>query len=83
MQKEDSIKRFIRNIRRRRIQEGMSLAELEKHSGVPLWMLEELERGTLPKEMMVTDALRLANVFHCRPMSCFNRGTIQRQEFLS
>ena len=71
MQKEDSIKRFIRNIRRRRIQEGMSLAELEKHSGVPLWMLEELERGTLPKKMMVTDALRLANVFHCRTHELF------------
>ena len=65
MKKEDYIKLFICNVQRRRMQEGISLAELGSRSHVPLWMLEELEQGTLPKEMMVTDALRLAKVFHC------------------
>ena len=65
MKKEDFIKQFVRNIQKLRIQEGISLAELGSCSHVPLWMLEELEQGTLPKEMMVTDALRLAMVFHC------------------
>mgnify|MGYP001144563044 CR=1 FL=1 len=65
MKKEDFIKQFVRNIQKLRIQEGISLAELGSRSHVPLWMLEELEQGTLPKEMMVTDALRLAMVFHC------------------
>ena len=63
MKKEDSIKLFIQNIRKLRIQEGLSLAELGNRSHVPLWMLEELEQGTLPKEMMVTDAFRLAKIF--------------------
>lgn len=66
MKKEDSIRLFIRNVQRLRMQKGLSLAELGNRSGVPLWMLEELERGTLPKEMMVADALRLAKVFHCQ-----------------
>ena len=65
MKKEDFIKQFVRNIQKLRIQEGISLAELGSRSHVPLWMLEELEQGTLPKEIMVTDALRLAMVFHC------------------
>mgnify|MGYP001082158881 FL=1 len=65
MKKEDFIKQFVRNIQKLRIQGGISLAELGSRSHVPLWMLEELEQGTLPKEMMVTDALRLAMVFHC------------------
>lgn len=71
MKKEDSIRLFIRNIQRLRMQEGLSLAELENRSHVPLWMLEELERGTLPKEMMVTDAFRLAKVFHCQVNELF------------
>lgn len=66
MTREDSITLFIHNIRRLREQEGISLAELGSRSKVPLWMLEELEQGTLPKEMMVTDAFRLAKVFHCQ-----------------
>ena len=53
MKKEDFIKQFARNIQKLRIQEGISLAELGSCSHVPLWMLEELEQGTLPKEMMV------------------------------
>ena len=65
MKKEDYIKLFICNVQRRRMQGGISLAELESRSHVPLWMWEELEQGTLPKEIMVTDALRLAMVFHC------------------
>ena len=71
MKREDSIKLFIRNVQRLREQEGMSLAELGNRSNVPPWMLEELERGTLPKEMMVSDALRLAKVFHCQPYELF------------
>ena len=71
MVREDSIKLFICNVQRRRMQEGISLAELGKRSNIPLWMLEELERGTLPKEMMVTDALRLAKVFHCQAHGLF------------
>ena len=71
MKKEDYIKLFICNVQRRRMQEDISLAELGSRSNVPLWMLEELERGTLPKEMMVTDALRLAKVFHCQAHELF------------
>ena len=71
MKKEDYIKLFICNVQRRRMQEGISLAELGKRSNIPLWMLEELERGTLPKEMMVTDDLRLAKVFHCQAHELF------------
>lgn len=66
MKKEDSIRLFIRNVQRLRMQKGLSLAELGNRSHVPLRMLEELERGTLPKEMMVTEAFRLAKVFHCQ-----------------
>ncbi len=71
MKKEDYIKLFICNVQRRRMQEDISLAELGSRSNVPLWMLEELERGTLPKEMMVTDALRLAKVFRCQVYELF------------
>ena len=71
MVREDSIKLFICNVQRRRMQEGISLAEFGKRSNIPLWMLEELERGTLPKEMMVTDALRLAKVFRCQVYELF------------
>jgi transcriptional regulator with XRE-family HTH domain len=71
MEKEDCIKLFIRNIRTLRMQEGLSLTELGKRSGVPLWMLEELEDGTLSDEMMLTDTLRLAEVFHCKIRELF------------
>lgn len=65
MRREDYINLFICNVRKLRLKEGISLAELGKRSNIPLWILEELESGSLPKEMMVTDALRLAKVFHC------------------
>ena len=58
-------KTIYQNLKRLRMQENISLAELGSRSHVPLWMLEELEQGRLPKEMMVTDACRLAKVFHC------------------
>ena len=34
-------------------------------------ILEELERGVLPKEMMVDDALCLAKAFQCKPEELF------------
>lgn len=65
------IKIFMSNVHQRRERAGLSVARLSKLSGVPVKMLEELERGILPKEMMVEDALCLAEVFHCKPEELF------------
>jgi len=63
---------FLNNIRRRREQMGLSLAELSSRSGLPLEMLEELDRGVIPDEMMLDAAFKLAKVFHCKAYELFD-----------
>lgn len=65
------VKIFISNVRHRREKAGLSITRLSKLSGVSLKILEELERGVLPKEMMVDDALCLAKAFQCKPEELF------------
>lgn len=54
-----------------RLHESISLEELYRRSGVPLEMLEALERGEIPEEMMVEDAHDLAKVFGCETYELF------------
>jgi predicted transcriptional regulator len=65
------VKIFISNVHQRRERAGLSITRLSKLSGVSLKILEELERGVLPKEMMVDDALCLAKAFQCKPEELF------------
>ena len=65
------VKIFISNVHQRRERAGFSITRLSKLSGVSLKILEELERGVLPKEMMVDDALCLAKAFQCKPEELF------------
>ena len=67
----EDIKIFIDNVRHRREKAELSITRLSKLSGVSLKILEELERGVLPKEMMVDDALCLAKAFQCKPEELF------------
>ena len=60
------VKIFISNVHQRRERAGLSITRLSKLSGVSLKILEELERGVLSKEMMVDDALCLAEAFQCK-----------------
>lgn len=62
---------FCKKILALRIENGFTLPELARRSGVPLTMLEELERGVLPKRMMVDDAWKLAEAFGCKPAELF------------
>lgn len=73
MNAEESKEVFIHNVRQRREAEGISISELARRSGVPLTMLEELERGVLPKRMMVDDAWRLSKVFGCELHELFRQ----------
>lgn len=54
-----------------RLHENISLEELSRRSGVPPEMLEALERGELPEEMMVEDAFNLARTFGCEVYELF------------
>lgn len=54
-----------------RLHENISLEELSRRSGVPLEMLEALERGEIPEEMMVDDAFDLARAFGCEVYELF------------
>ena len=56
---------FCRNVHWRREKAELSTLELVQNSGIPLEMLEALELGEIPREMMVEDALDLARVFGC------------------
>lgn len=68
---EESKSKFFRNVKRLRERQGKSIEELSKLSGVPVGMLEQLEQNTLPEEMMVSDAYKLAKVFHCNTHELF------------
>lgn len=71
MRAEESKKIFIDNVRQRREQEGISMSELARRSGLPLEMLEALDRREIPQTMMVSDAFRLAAVFGCELTELF------------
>ena len=62
---------FCRKVSEIRLHENISLEELSQRSGVALEMLEALERGEIPEEMMVEDALDLARAFGCKPHELF------------
>ena len=62
---------FSNNVRQRREQAGLSVAELARLSGLPLKMLEELEKGVIPKEMTVDNAIDLAGTFGCEIQELF------------
>lgn len=67
-----SMKRqFCETVYKLRTESGLSLPELSRRSGLPLTMLEELERGVLPKRMMVDDAWKLAEAFGCEAAELF------------
>lgn len=68
--KEDKFK-FFCDIQSLRIQHSMTLEELAERSGVPLWMLEQLERQNLPEEMTVDDAIALARALRCKLCELF------------
>ena len=66
MRAQEYIQIFCQNISRRRQQTGMSFTELSRCSGLPVEMLQQLDQGIMPEEMMADDAIRLAKVFGCK-----------------
>ena len=54
------------NIRLLRTKKNMTIEDLAEKSGVPLAVLEQLERGTLPEELMLDDIVALARVLRCK-----------------
>lgn len=71
MSAQEYTKIFCKNIHWRQNEAGLSNLELSERSGVALEMLEALERGEIPEEMMVDDAFDLARVFGCKPHELF------------
>lgn len=65
------IKCFCNKIHKFRILKNLSLHELAERSGLPLKMLEALERGVIPEEMLISDAYYLAEVFQCEMKELF------------
>ncbi|MCI8914528.1 MAG: helix-turn-helix transcriptional regulator [Lawsonibacter sp.] len=57
---------FCRNILELRLQKNLSLEALAQRSGVSLYILQALDKGIMPEEMMADDAIRLAKVFGCK-----------------
>lgn len=62
---------FCTRIYELRSKENLSLTELAHRSGLPLKMLESLECGVVPEEMMVDDAFDLAKALHCKIYELF------------
>lgn len=58
--------KFICNVKTMRRRQNMTVEEMAEKSGLPLEMLEQLERDILPEEMVVEDAVKLAGVFRCK-----------------
>ncbi|MCI8553180.1 MAG: helix-turn-helix domain-containing protein [Lawsonibacter sp.] len=50
---------------------GISVAELARRSGVPPAILEKLEQGVLPAEMMAHHTWMLAEAFGCEIYELF------------
>ena len=63
--------KFCRKVSEIRLRKNISLEELARRSGLPMNMLEALERGVIPEEMMVDDAFDLARVFQCKVYELF------------
>lgn len=59
MNRPDYRKILTTNIRMRREAMGLSLAETAQRSGIPVKMLETLEQGVIPPEMLITDVFYL------------------------
>lgn len=68
---EENKQRFFNRIRKFREEQGLTIQELAKQSGVSLQILEQLEQNILPEEMMVDDTYKLAAVFHCKISELF------------
>ena len=62
---------FCRNILELRLQKNLSLEALAQRSGVSLYILQALDKGIMPEEMMADDAIRLAKVFGCKTDELF------------
>lgn len=62
---------FCNNVKTMWKKQGLKLEELARRSGLPLKMLEELEQGTLPEEMILEDAVVLAKIFGCEVYELF------------
>lgn len=60
---EENKRKFCNNVNAQRKKQNLTSGELSQRSGVPLEMLEALERGEIPEEMMVEDAFGLARAF--------------------
>ena len=57
---------FCRNILELRLQKNLSLEALAQRSGVSLYILQALDKGIMPEEMMADEAKRLAKVYGCK-----------------
>ena len=68
---KDMKSQFCEKINELRAKKNWSAKSLAERSGVPLEMLEQLERGAVPKEMTVEDVILLARVFQCKPQELF------------
>ena len=68
---QEYTKIFCRNIYCQQKKAELSTLGLSRRSGLPLKMLEELEKGVIPKEMMVEDAFDLARAFGCEVYELF------------
>jgi transcriptional regulator with XRE-family HTH domain len=68
---EENKTKFFTNIRRIREEQGQSIENLAKQSGVSVWILQQLEQNILPEEMMVDDACKLAKALHCKTHELF------------
>lgn len=71
MNKKEMEIQFCRKIQTLRREEKLSLIKLSERTGLPLEMLEKLDQGTIPEEMMVDDAFALAKVFGCEVYELF------------
>lgn len=63
--------KFCRKVSEIRLRKNISLEELARRSGLPMNMLEALDRDEIPEEMMVNDAFNLAKVFGCETYELF------------
>lgn len=68
---QESMNLFCRNISQRRKDAGLSVLELSQRSGLPLEMLQELDKGILPEDMMVDDAIHPSQAFGCKTADLF------------
>lgn len=68
---QENKRKFCNNVKALRRKQNLTLEELSQRSGVALEMLESLERGEIPEEMMVDDAFDLARAFGCEPYELF------------